>query len=346
MSDALPLSERIAVPPALPTPSHADVHVWRAATPGDIDAMHATQRRMDQVDHPTWTTPRSEIAEDFESTHIDVSRDSLLAVAADGTVIAWGMTTLGPGQETRVQSYVLGGVHPDWRGRGIGRELLGWQIARSRQQLASSDRTLPGWTIAYQEETNPAGAALAARLGMRLERYFTSMERVVADPIPEIVVPEGITIIPFTPELAEATRLARNDAFRDHWGSQPTLGERWRQFVEGEDFRPDLSVVAVEDGPDGAPRVVALALSTVNEDDWAVQGFSSGYVALIGVVRDRRGRRLAPACIGALLRSYSAAGLERAVLDVDTESPTGANTLYSGMGFVPTTRSTAFVIEY
>jgi mycothiol synthase len=181
---------------------------------------------------------------------------------------------------------------------------------------------------------------------MRLERYFTSMERVVAEPIPEIALPEGIAIVPFTPALAEATRVARNDAFRDHWGSQPTIEERWRQFVDGTEFRADLSWVAVEDGPDGERRVVALALTTVNEDDWGVQGFSSGYVALIGVVRDRRGRRLAPACISALLRSYAGAGLDRAILDVDTESPTGANTLYSGMGFTETTRALALVIEY
>ncbi|PSL36714.1 mycothiol synthase [Labedella gwakjiensis] len=346
MSNATPLSERVPVPAALPVPSHRDVREWRAATTDDIDAILATQRLMDAVDHPSWTTPRSEIAEDFESTHIDPTTDSLIALSADGTVLAWGITSLGPGQETRVQSYVLGGVHPEWRGRGIGRELMAWQVARSRQQLASSGKALPGWTVSYQEESNTTAVALAGRLGMRLERYFTSMERRISEPIPDIELPDGVSVVPFSEDLAEMTLLARNDAFRDHWGSQPTLAERWRQFTEGEEFRADLSWVAVEDQPDGARRVIALALSTVNEDDWGVQGFSSGYVALIGVVRDRRGRRLAPACISVLLRSYASAGLERAILDVDTESPTGAHSLYTGMGFVATTRSVALVIEY
>lgn len=344
MSAIAPLSERV-VPRTLPVPSHPDVDHWRAASIDDVDAILRTQRAIDAVDHPTWTTPRSEILEDFESSHIDSSADSLLAVHADGTILAWGITSLGPGQDTRVQSYVLGGVYPDWRGRGIGRVLFDWQLARSSQQLASSDRRLPGWTISYQEESNEAAAGLAVRAGLRLERYFTSMERVVSEPIPVIALPDGVEIVRFEPELAESTRLARNDAFRDHWGSQPTLPERWRQFVEGEEFRADLSWVAVERTPDG-PRVVALALTSVNEEDWSVQGFSSGYVALIGVVRDRRGLRLAPACIAALLRSYAAAGLDRAVLDVDTASPTGANDLYTGMGFAATTRSLAFVTAY
>lgn len=346
MPAVVPLSERVVAPTSLSAPEHADVAEWRAATVDDVDAILATQRLMDAADHPTWTTPRDDILEDFESSHIDPARDSLIALDADGTVIAWAVTALNPGQETRVQSYAFGGVHPEWRGRGIGRELFRWQLGRSTQQLATSPLSLPGWTVAYQEEGNASAARLMTRFGLRLERYFTSMERPLATPIPVIEPPEGIRIVPFTPEFAEATRIARNDAFRDHWGSQPTVPERWEKFVGGEHFRADLSWVAVEPGPDGNARVVAFALTSVNEEDWPVQGFSSGYVDLIGVVRDRRGRRLAPACIAALLESYERAGLERAVLDVDTESPTGADSLYTGMGFTATTRSLAFVAEW
>lgn len=346
MPVAVPLSERVVAPTSLSLPHHADVSEWRAASLSDVDAIHATQRLMDAVDHPTWTTPRQDIAEDFESAHIDPAADSLIALDADGTVIAWAVTALGPGQETRVQSYAFGGVHPEWRGRGIGREVFRWQVERSTQQLASSPLTLPGWTVAYQEEGNDDAARLMRRFGLRAERYFTSMERRVADPIPAIETPADVRIVPFSDALAEATRIARNDAFRDHWGSQPTVPDRWQKFIGGEHFRGDLSRVAVETDESGATRVVAFALSSVNEEDWPVQGFSSGYVDLIGVVRDRRGRRLAPACISALLSSYEQADLERAVLDVDTESPTGADSLYAGMGFAPTTRSVAFVAEW
>ena len=41
--------------------------------------------------------------------------------------------------------------------------------------------------------------------------------------------------------------------------------------------------------------------------------------------------------------AIAAAGLERAVLDVDTASPTGANTLYEGLDFHATERSVALV---
>lgn len=97
----------------------------------------------------------------------------------------------------------------------------------------------------------------------------------------------------------------------------------------------------------GVPvRIVAFALGSVNEEDWEVQGFSSVYIDLIGVARHRRRQRLAPAAIAALLRAARDAGLERAILDVDTASPTGAHTLYEGMGFRPTERTVALVEEF
>lgn len=342
---SLPLSRRVDAPSELALPSHPDVATWRAATPDDIDAVLDAQRLADGVDHPEWVTPREDLEDDYRASHVDLARDSLVAFDADGRVAAHGYVILGPGQETRVQSYLFGTVRPDLRGRGIGGRLLDWQLGRSRQQLASSDKTLPGWSMVHAAQGNTAAIALAERAGFEVARYFTSMNRVVADPIPDIAPVDGIRIVPCTPDLFEATRVARNDAFRDHWGSQPRPPEQWATFTGGSLYRSDLSWVAVT-GDGENSRVVGLALSVLNEDDWEPQGYTSGYIALIGVVRDWRGRRLAPALIARLLASYRDAGLERAVLDVDTASPTGANGLYERMGFVPTSREVALVIEY
>ena len=340
-----PLSSRVDAPSVLPTPDHPDVATWRAAVIDDIEAILAAQRQSDRVDHPEWSTTREELADDFGSSHIDLANDSLVAFAPDGTVVAHGYVLLGPGQETRVQSYLFGTVTPEFRGRGIGRQLLAWQAGRSRQQLAGSDKLLPGWSMIHAEQQNSTAIALAERAGFDVARYFTLMQRVLTEPIPAFDATDGIRIVTCTPELLEATRIARNDAFRDHWGSQPSVEERWAQFTGSPQFRSDLSWLAVTGNGEDS-RVVGFALSTVNEDDWEAQGFRSGYIALIGVVRDWRGRRLAPALISRLLTSYRDAGLERAVLDVDTASPTGANSLYERMGFEATTQEVALVLEF
>ena len=348
----LPLSARVDAPELAPVPQHPDVAHWRAATLDDIDAIMVLTGAADAVDHPSWVTPRDDIESVLESSHIDLAADTLLGFAADGSLIAHGRATRAAAADTRVQAYAMGTVHPDWRGRGIGRQLMAWSVARAQQHLAASDSLLPGWVIMYAEETNTAAVRLGERAGLAIERYFTTMERPLAEPIPDIAIPDDVRIIQFTPELAEATRLARNDAFRDHWGSQPNVPETWQKFVTGEIFRSDLSWIAVEDAPgepdatDDGLRVVAFALASVNRDDWALQGFSSSYIDLIGVVRHRRGQKLAPAVLAAHLRAASGEGLDKAILDVDTASPTGANTLYAGMGFEPTEREVALVRAY
>lgn len=341
----LPLAERVTAPVTLALPQHKDIASWRPASPADLDAVWQMQQQSDSVDHPDWTTPREELEEHYAASHVDLARDSILAFDVDGRIAAHGYVLLRPGQETRVQSYLIGTVRPDQRGRGIGRLLLDWQLGRSRQQLAGSDKALPGWSMIYAEQGNGQAISLAERAGFEIQRYFTAMNRVVADPIPELGTPDGIRIVHCTPDLFDATLVARNDAFRDHWGSQPRLPEQWAAFTGGSQFRSDLSWAAIA-GDGDEQQVVAFALSTLNEDDWPLQGYTSGYVALIGVVRGWRGRRLAPALLARLLHSYRAAGLERAVLDVDTASPTGANGLYERMGFVATTQEVALVLEH
>lgn len=336
------LAERIGALSAPVPPSHVDVAIWRPATSDDIDLVHALVLAADRVDHPTFVTPRDEIEEIFEASSYDVPRDTLLGLDAAGTAVAFGLVFVHPSREERVNAYLLGRVAPSVRGRGIGRELMRWEHERALEVLAGIPAALPATILVYAEETDVAAQHLAERRGFTMERWFSTMVRDLALDIPVIDIAPGATasdlpaLVPYDASWKEATRIARNDAFRDHWGSLETPVERWAFFVDGPHLRPDLSWLAVEQD-----RVVALALGSVNEDDWEGQGYSSVYIDLIGVTRDRRGRRLAPAVITALLRTARDAGLEKAVLDVDTESPTGANSLYGRLGFEPTERSVA-----
>lgn len=350
------LSERIeSLRAASPVqaPRHPEVAEWRAPTEADIDAIHAVAAAADAVDHPTWLTPREDIADTFDLPHIDHAHDTLVAVDAEGAIIAYGSAVLHPSRADVLMAHLDGAVHPRVRRRGIGAELLAWQRARALEKLAevvsapeageAARAGEAGERIAeikiYAEEVNTDHQKIAERAGFAPERWFTSMERDMSAPTPRVAAPEGITLIEYTHDRDEDARIARNDAFRDHWGSLPSQPESWEKFVGGPFFRSDLSCLAVDE--DGA--IVGFSLASVNEDDWEALGATNAYIDLIGVVRAHRRRGIAPFAIAGTLAAIGAAGLERAVLDVDTASPTGANTLYEGLGFCATEKSVALV---
>ncbi|SDQ44296.1 GNAT family N-acetyltransferase [Microbacterium sp. cf332] len=345
MSEQQPLSERVGATSDPVIPSHPEVDRWRTATADDIDAIHGVFVAADQVDHPTWTTPREDVAETFELSHVDHARDTLIAFDATGAAVAVGSVTLHPARDEHLHVYLTGAVRPDRRGRGIGASLFGWQHARAEQQLveaATSDAVaaLPAEIQVYASEKDAALERIAEAHGYRTERWFSTMHRDLSQPIADVSAPEGIELVPYSPDRAEDARLARNDAFRDHWGSLPSQPERWQQFVGGAFLRPDLCTLALDDG-----RIVAFCLASVNEGDFAVLG-PNAYIDLVGVVRSHRRRGLAPAVISRSLAAMRDAGLGTAVLDVDTESPTGANALYGGLGFTAFERDRVLVRRY
>jgi mycothiol synthase len=327
-------------------PSHPDIAVWRPASSADVDAIWKLTLAIGDVDHPNHVTTRAGIANDLGSSHFAAERDSLLGFDRDGSLVAMGMVICPPGQETLVRSILVGGVHPGRRGRGIGRQLLEWQVARAQQQLSAVPKALPGWILAYADERAVGNPALYAHLGFRPVRYFLSLERPIAEPIAHVALPEGIRVTPYRPELASAMLAVRNDSFRDHWASQPVTEEQWGAFLGTKIFRHDLSFAALGAGADGNDKVVGFLVATVNHDNWERQGFSGSYIDLLGVRRAWRGKRIGNALLAAHLQAARAAGYERATLTVDSANPTGAVGLYTGLGFYPTNREMAFRLEH
>ena len=326
-------------------PGHPAVVRWRPATGADVDALWQFTRIVGKVDHPHHLTTREGIERDFGLSHFDPEQDSLVGFAPDGTLVAMGMVMSPPRRETLARSILVGAVHPDYRGRGFGRELLAWQLSRGERQLAAAAPTVPRLILAYAEETVDRSARLFRRLGMECSRYFQSLERRLDEPISEIDLPSDIRVVRFTPELSGGAHEARDSSFQDHWASQPMSDEAWDSLVTSRKFCPDLSYLALAAAPDGTPKVVGFTLATVNEDDWVNQGYTGSHVDLVGVIEGWRGKHIAQALLAEHLRAARAEGLARTTLIVDLESPTGALNLYRGMGFTPTTRRLAFTVE-
>ncbi|MGN8049327.1 GNAT family N-acetyltransferase [Curtobacterium sp. 22159] len=325
------LRERITAPAHLEPPTSVGGLTFRSGTLEDIEAVHAVAVAAAAVDDPHARPSTSDFERTLSTEGLDVARDTIVGVDAEGHVQAYGIVIDVPSRVTAARAVLDGAVHPALRGRGIGRRVLAWQVGRARQRLATLDLDLPA-TIEVGAPRGSGALALAAHSGFEPVRNWVDME-VVLDGRTDVVapaLPDGHVVRATSVDDIEALRVAKNDAFRDHWGSQPMVASDWRGFLTAPTSRPDLGRVVLD--ADG--EIVAFAIVEVDPDAFAARGRSYGYVHWVGVVRAARGRGLAPIVLDAALRAIRAAGLSAAVLHVDAENPSGAGRIYERLGFV------------
>lgn len=95
-----------------------------------------------------------------------------------------------------------------------------------------------------------------------------------------------------------------------------------------------------------APRVAGYVLVSKNELEWEVDGYSSGYVEMLGVRKSNRGQRIAIALLNQVARAIQSSGVQFVELDVDSEAPDGGTGLYTYLGYRITRGSRLYTLEY
>jgi ribosomal protein S18 acetylase RimI-like enzyme len=250
----------------------------------------------------------------------DSETDTRIVVDADGTPVAAALVCSPPAGGFRAD--LFGGVHPSRQGRGLGRDLLTWQVARAREIHRSTAPDAEWVADVGAMVAEESALRLYARLGFTPARYFFEMVAPTAQP-PDAPLPVGLRSEPYRPELARELYEAHMEAFSDHWGFQRREFDSWRTFtVDGKDFLPELSRVAF-DGEEIASYVLSY-------NDASPERM---YIGQVGTRRPWRRRGLAGALMVEVLHAAATADRQFATLDVDTDSPTGAVGVYEKVGF-------------
>ena len=319
---------------------------WRPLRSQDTDALFALIAAIEAVDQPPYRTSLAEVDEVVEGEWKDLTTDTVVGVDGTGVLRAYAAVEIRPGDVSTIRAFVVGGVHPQARGVGVGTALVAWMTQRARAKLAERTDHGPGRIAAYLDDSAPDHWSHFERAGYTAQRFYSTLRRDLSIPIHTQALDPGLRIQAWSTDVDDATRLAHNDAFRDHWGSEPATVQSW---VQGRStFAPTWSYIVLDDehGPvDGEPFVAGYLLSGRYEQDWPIAGYSSGYIETLGVRRAYRGRKIALALLAAAMTAYRDDGMEFAELDVDADNPSGAFGLYSTLGFVKVQGSRMYSIE-
>jgi mycothiol synthase len=300
---------------------------WRPLTASQTSAWASLLAAIEAVDHQDETVGEEDLREDFNNPEQDFVRGSV-AVYDGPAMIAYCVLEPHCSGEPRHEVRHSGGVHPAYRGRGLGTALLEWA---ERMALPLHDDRHEGRPLLLSGR-HPSRLEEAAKLfsasGCQPSRWFLRMTTGLFGGGQPATAPAGIKIVPVTAERSADALLVRNEAFRDHWGSADLTPQEWAHFSNYPAYRPELSFLAYE----GA-EPLGVVISHEYEQYNRLAGRRDLYIALVGTRRAARRRGIGSALVTRALVTARADGFASATLDADADSPTGAVGIYERLGF-------------
>ena len=219
-------------------------------------------------------------------------------------------------------------VHPAFRRRGVGRALLEaqWQRVQAISQAAGDTPVVLGARVAAHQAD---ARALFESFGMRRVRYFFDMVRDLVQPIPPVVVPDGLKLTTWAARRDDrAVWAGFNEAFEDHWGHLPEDFASFSYRIDAGWMNLDCSYVAWD-----GDEVAGASLNDMGPAAVRHYGRNQGWIGILYVRRPWRQRGLARALLAQSLLQARALGHDLAGLRVDAENLTGAVQLYETVGF-------------
>jgi ribosomal protein S18 acetylase RimI-like enzyme len=259
----------------------------------------------------------------------DPATDTRLVIGPDGRLVAVALVPLPPPGGDRLE--LVGGVHPDHRGAGLGRQLLTWQLERAAARHAEMAPGVAWQAQVIAGDADKASMRLFERYGFTVARYFLEMAA-PTEPAPAAPAVAGVRIVPYEPARERDVHAVHTAAFRQLWGYQERTFETWAPLAVGSDaFLPELSRLAL-----AGDTIAGYVLTYASDAPGTV------YIGQIGTAEAWRRRGVGSALLADVLREAGRAGHTQVALDTDAENPTGAAGTYARAGFVVRQRVAAY----
>ena len=275
----------------------------RPATSDDAEAIYELIAAAERSWHGQAEVVPDQVAADLRRPELDPERDTLVVHAQNGDLTGWAWIHLGKRAQV--------GVHPSYRGNGIGTMLLDWVEARSRE--AGSE-----WVAQAVDDADQAGTALLRSRGYDVLATNWLLERPIDGPEPRDL-PAGIRLDTYDAARAHDVYELIDAAFSGFQQRRKSFEEWARLTVERSSFLPEVSTLAYA-GDKLVGAVIALDLPDSGE----------GYVEQLGVLADHRNQGIARAMLDQTCAAFGRIGRRNCILW--THSGTGALAMYEHLG--------------
>jgi mycothiol synthase len=293
----------------------------------DLSAIADLINTCEEFDRLDQGTSISELQQEFNQPSRDLARDIRLWEDANGKLIGFAQLWISEPAEV-TDGWLSFRVHPEARAGDVEAAAIAWGEGRMREIEKQRGTRVKLRSSTRADECDRI--SVLANCGFRVDRYFCRMARSLSEPIAQAQFPEGFALREFPGEEdAEAWVEMFNQSFIDHWNHHDLTVTKFKYHLAKPDYRKDLDLIAV--ASDGTFSAFCYCHISQEENDRT--GRNEGWIAVLGTRRGFRKLGLGRAMLLAGLQRLKAAGVETAILGVDTANPSGALRLYESAGF-------------
>jgi len=215
------------------------------------------------------------------------------------------------------------GVAPQFRKRGVGRELVKKAIESLRERGMETAQCMV-------RDDKPICKHIFDSMGFGLTRIFSKMRRKM-DTIPSSIGENKDVRIRAMKEGIEDIELVRrlyNEAFSEHFNFRPLTLEEWKHWSKNPDFdREGWFFALLEDKPMGH------VCTWIDSKFVKFKGIKRGSIDSIGVLKPYRKKGIGISLVLCALEYLKSREMTEVELGVDDLNETAAIKLYEKVGF-------------
>ncbi len=301
---------------------------FRRFTQADIDGLAYLMATVEVADEGVRRAP-AEIRAELEAKARDLARTGWLVQIDTGHIVGYNYVE-GVGEPEEVNGWLRGVVHPNWRGQGLGYELIqrSWtDLVQGRAPL--SDRL--GFVNAWSYQHDERRCRLLARFGLRPYHIYHELEIPATQVQPVPPLPADIVIRLWDDSYCEAAVELRNRAFAQSWGYQPTTVATLRRRFKTARYESALSFTAWRVSAT-CEEMIGLIHACLG---WTRQlrQANEGEIVWVAVAQAARGHGIGQALMLTAMNALREAGVETISISADSEAAQPAIGLYTQLGF-------------